>query len=101
VLVTKTEQLFELELSAGKICTVKLINVITSIILMNTTISISKDLKEKIRNLGRAGDSYDDILQRMYKAACENMLKAYLYDESDAINIDEAIADAKKKWSKS
>lgn len=68
---------------------------------MVTTISVSKDMKEKLRNLGRAGDSYDDILRRMYEATKSNLLLHYLYDTSDSVPIDEAIADAKKRWPKS
>jgi predicted CopG family antitoxin len=67
---------------------------------MATTISISVDTKEKLRNLGRAGDSYDDVIRKMYEVIRKNMLLTYLYDESNAVSIDTAIAEA-KKWRKS
>jgi predicted CopG family antitoxin len=70
------------------------------IILMATTISISHELKEKISNLGRAGESYEDVIKRMYEATHKTLLLNYLYDESDSVSIDEAIAEAKKKWRK-
>jgi len=70
-------------------------------IYMNTTIAISGELKEKLRNLGRAGESYEDILQRMYEATKGQLLMKYLYDESDAVPIDKAIAEARKRWPKS
>ncbi len=57
---------------------------------MTTTISISEDLKEKIRNLGRAGDSYEDVIRRMYELTSKHLLLTYLYDESDTLSIDEA-----------
>ena len=57
---------------------------------MATTISISKKLKEDLRNLGRAGDSYEDIIQRMYELTKKELLIKYLYDESDSITLDEA-----------
>lgn len=63
------------------------------IVIMNsmaTTISISSELKEKIRNLGRAGDSYEDVIARMYEFTKKNLLLEYLYDESDSISIEEA-----------
>ena len=41
----------------------KYINSITSISSMATTISISFDLKEKLRNLGRTGDSYEEVIK--------------------------------------
>ncbi len=68
---------------------------------MATTISISVDLKEKIRNLGRAGDSYEDVIRRMYEMTRRNLLMTYIYDLSDSVTIDEAIAEARKKWQKS
>jgi predicted CopG family antitoxin len=67
---------------------------------MATTISISTDLKEKLRNLGRAGDSYEDVISRMYEVTRKHLLLAYLYDTSDSITIDEAIKEAKRKWQK-
>ena len=66
---------------------------------MNTTIAISKELKAKISELGRTGESYNDVVERMYEVVRQNMLRAYLYDTSDSISIDEAIAEA-KKWPK-
>ena len=67
---------------------------------MATTISLSEETKEKLKNLGRAGDSYDDVINKMYEVIRKNLLLAYLYDESDSITIDAAIAEA-KKWRKS
>jgi|GEM_PF-719261 predicted CopG family antitoxin len=67
---------------------------------MATTISISEDMKEKLRNIGRTGDSYEDVIRKMYEITRKNILLAYLYDTSDSISIDEAIAQAKTKWQK-
>jgi len=77
------------------------INSIDSIESMTTTISLSVGLKEKIRHLGKAGESYDDIIQRMYDATKSQLLKNYLYDTSDSIDINTAIKDARKRWQKS
>ncbi|MFH1181489.1 MAG: antitoxin VapB family protein [Candidatus Woesearchaeota archaeon] len=63
---------------------------------MATTISISVEMKEKLKNLGRAGDSYDDVIRKMYEVTRKNLLMTYLYDESDSVGIDEAIAKARK-----
>ncbi|MFH1073096.1 MAG: antitoxin VapB family protein [Nanoarchaeota archaeon] len=68
---------------------------------MATTISISTDLKEKLRNLGRAGDSYEDVIHRMYELTRKSLLLSYLYDESDSVRIDDAIKEARRKWQKS
>ncbi len=64
---------------------------------MATTISISSELKDKLKNLGRAGDSYEVVIQRMYDQTNKNLLMAYLYDESNSVSIDEAIVQAKKR----
>ncbi len=63
---------------------------------MATTIAISNELKDKLRNLGRAGDSYEDVIRKMYEIAHKQLLRDYLYDESDSVSIDDAIAYAKK-----
>ena len=68
---------------------------------MATTISISSELRDKLRNLGRAGDSYEDEIKRMYEMTRKSLLVAYLYDLSDSVTVDEAIAEARKKWQKS
>ncbi len=67
---------------------------------MATTIAISNEMKEKLRTLGRAGDSYDDIIRKIYDFASSNLLLNYLYDESDSVPIDQAIAKARKTWRK-
>jgi len=68
---------------------------------MATTISITTEMREKLRNLGRAGESYDEIIRRMYDASIAQMLRSYLYDTSDSVTIDEALKEAKERWSKS
>ena len=68
---------------------------------MATTISISHDTKNKLRNLGRAGESYDDVITKMYAVARKHMLMTFLYDEEDSVDVDEAITQARKKWPKS
>ena len=65
---------------------------------MATTIAISHELKEKIRNLGRTGDSYEDVIRKMYEVTSKHLLLTYLYDESDSMGIDEALARARKRW---
>ncbi|MBU1198725.1 MAG: hypothetical protein KKF46_01520 [Nanoarchaeota archaeon] len=57
---------------------------------MVTTISISQEMKENLKNLGRAGDSYEDVIRKMYELTKKNLLMTYLYDTSDSITINEA-----------
>ncbi len=65
---------------------------------MATTISLSDEMKEKLRNLGKAGESYDDIIRKMYKIAKKHLLLEYLYDTSDSVTAREALEEAKKRW---
>ena len=76
------------------------LNSMDSIDSMATTISISKEMKEKLKNLGRTGDSYEDVIRRMYEFTSKNLMARYLYDESDSVQVSEAIAEARKKWPK-
>ncbi|MBI2133908.1 hypothetical protein HYU11_04465 [Candidatus Woesearchaeota archaeon] len=68
---------------------------------MATTISLSTEMKEKLKYLGRTGDTYDDIIRRMYEATKKTILLQYIYDQSDSVEIDEAISDAHKRWPRS
>lgn len=67
---------------------------------MATTISISEDLKEKLKNLGRAGDTYEDVIRKMYDISRKQILLTYLYDTSNSVSIDEAIKESEEKWQK-
>lgn len=57
---------------------------------MATTISVSKETKELLKNLGRTGDSYEDVIKRMYESTKKQLLINYLYDEEGCYSIDEA-----------
>ena len=65
---------------------------------MNTTISISLALRDKIKEFGHKGETYSEILERLYAAAKEQQLHALLFDAKVSSSIDDAIARAKKKW---
>lgn len=65
---------------------------------MATTISISTEMKEKLKNLGRAGESYEDVIARMYTIASKQLLMSYLHDTSDSLTLEEARAEHKKRW---
>jgi len=65
--------------------------------MTTTTIAISLETREKLRNLGRTGDSYEDVIKKMYELTSKHILKTYLYDTSDSISIHEA----KKRLNKS
>jgi len=57
---------------------------------MATTISLSNEMKEKLKDLGRAGDSYEDVIRRMYAITRKQLLLEWLYDTNDSVSTDEA-----------
>ena len=66
---------------------------------MATTIQVDESTKKKLQSFGTKGDSYDDIINRIYSMAVKEQLRQFLF-EGDAIPIEEVISRAKKKWSK-
>ena len=66
---------------------------------MVTTIQVEEDTKKKRQSFGTKGETYNKIINRIYSMAVKEQLRQFLY-EGDAIPIDEAITEAKKKWSK-
>ena len=65
---------------------------------MNTTIAISTDIRNQIKEFGNKGETYEEILQRLLQGAKDRQLQELLMDSEDCVNIDEAIERAKKKW---
>lgn len=63
-----------------------------------TTIQLSKETKEKISSFGVKGESYDEILKRIYSLAIKEQLRNFLMSDEGFIPIEEAIKEADKKW---
>ena len=66
----------------------------------NTTIAISNDIKNMIKEFGNKGETYSEILLKLVKSAKERQLHDLLMNEEDTISIDEALNNAKKRWQK-
>jgi len=67
---------------------------------MNTTISISKEVRNRIKEFGAKGDTYTDILEKLYKSAKERQLQDLLMDETGCVPVEDALSRAKKRWQK-
>ena len=67
---------------------------------MSTTIAISTEIRDRIKEFGNKGDTYDEILARLLNNAKERQLQELLMDTSDSVPIEEALERAKKKWQK-
>jgi len=63
-----------------------------------TTIQLSKETKDKISSFGIKGESYDDILRRIYSFAVKEQLRSFLMSDEGFIPIEDAIKEADKKW---
>ncbi len=66
-----------------------------------TTIQLSKETKDKISSFGIKGESYDEILKKIYSLAVKEQLREFLLSSEDTISIEEARKELNKKWPKS
>ena len=65
-----------------------------------TTIQLDKETKDKISSFGVKGESYNDILKRIYALAVKEQLKEFLMSDEGFIPIEDAMKEAEKKWPK-
>jgi hypothetical protein len=65
-----------------------------------TTIQLSKETKDKISSFGVKGESYDDILKRIYSLAVKDQLREFLMSDDNSVPVKDALERAKKKWQK-
>ena len=65
-----------------------------------TTIQLSKETKDKISSFGVKGESYDEILKRIYSLALKEQLRNFLMSDEGFIPIEDAIKEAEQKWPK-
>lgn len=63
-----------------------------------STIQLSKEIKKKISSFGAKGESYDDILKRIYAMAVKEQLREFLMSEEECISIEDARKEVDKKW---
>ena len=63
-----------------------------------TTIAIPKEMKEKMKEFGNKGETYSDILVKLFECAKKRQLSELLMDEKDTISAKEALSNAKKRW---
>ena len=66
-----------------------------------TTIQLSTETRDKISSFGLKGESYDDIIKRIYAAAVKEQLREFLLSSEGTISIEEARKELNKKWPKS
>lgn len=64
-----------------------------------TTIQLSDEMKKKLSSFGNKGESYEQILKRIYDVAVKVQLREFLMSEEGCIPIEQAIKEAEEKWS--
>ena len=67
---------------------------------MNTTIAVSNDVRDQLKEFGMKGETYEDVIKRLLQSAKERQLHDFLMDTKGYAHIDEALARAKKRWRK-
>jgi len=66
---------------------------------MNTTISISTEIRDKIKEFGKKGDTYTDILNKLYESAKQRQVQDLLMDTEGCVPIEVALNKARKRES--
>ena len=66
-----------------------------------TTMQISKEMKEKIASFGLKGESYEQILKRIYSLAIKEQLREFLMSQEGFVSLEDARKELDKKWPKS
>ncbi|MDP4012197.1 MAG: hypothetical protein Q8R00_01155 [Candidatus Nanoarchaeia archaeon] len=69
--------------------------------MSTTTIQITKETKEKISSFGVKGESYDEILRRIYSLAVKEQLRGFLMSSENTVSTEEARKEVEKKWPRS
>ena len=65
-----------------------------------TTIQLSKETRDKICSFGVKGESYDEILKRIYSLAVKDQLREFLMSSDNCVPVKDALERAKKRWQK-
>jgi len=68
---------------------------------MVTTIQLSHELKEKIASFGSKNETYEKILERIYKLAAKEHVREFLMSSENTVSLDEFEKEIEEKWPKS
>ena len=67
----------------------------------NTTIAVTREIQEGIKELGIKGETYSQIIARLIASAKKRQLHDLLMNEEDTVTIEEARKEVEKRWPKS
>ena len=68
--------------------------------MTTTTIAVSAEIRDQIKEFGNKGETYDEVLARLLNSAKERQLQELLMDETNCVTAEEALSRAKKRWQK-
>lgn len=68
---------------------------------MNTTIQLSKEMKDKIASFGMKNESYDTILRRIYDLAVQHQLMDFINTNANFVSLDDFEKEVKALWPES
>ena len=67
----------------------------------NTTIAVTNEIRDKIKEFGNKGETYSEIIEKLIESAKKRQLQDLLMDNKNTISVKQARAEANKKWPKS
>ncbi len=68
---------------------------------MTSTIQLSHETKNLISTFGLKGETYEQIVKRLYNLAVKEELRQFLMPSDKFISLDEMRAEAEAKWPRS
>jgi hypothetical protein len=63
---------------------------------MSTTIAISPETRDQLKEFGDKGETYDDIVTRLLRSAKDRQIHDILMNTTNCLTIDEARARLKR-----
>ena len=65
---------------------------------MPTTIQVDEPTKEKLKSFGLKGDTYQEIINRLYAIAVRQQLHELLFSSKNTITLEEARKRHAQRW---
>lgn len=59
--------------------------------MSKVSISVKQETKDKIKSLGKMGESYDVVLNKLYAMAVQKQMEHYIMDTEGYIHLEELL----------
>lgn len=67
----------------------------------NTTIAVTNEIRDKIKEYGNKGETYSEIIGKLLESAKKRQLQDLLMDDRNTISMKQARIEANKLWPRS